>query len=533
MNIVTDRSRRAGRRRLVALLIVAAVVPPTLLLWVATSSASTAERGQPPAVSVVATDPAGHVATPLLSARRVPGVVTGQLATKDLLANLQQFSADLPAPSCVSVAVDATVVFDSNGGEPVMPASNMKLVVAAVALDKLGADYRFTTSVNQGPDGTLYLVGGGDPVLGSQAYVDAALAVAARNAGSGSLSEAPVDIRTPVEQLADAVVAAGVTQVPAVVGDDSRYDQERFVPSWPPDYAAGLEAGPIGALMIDDAFATFTPRFTLAADPGREAAADFAKLLRDRGVAVGSSRTGTVAADAAALTSIQSPPLSDVVTEMMVTSDNNTAELLTKELGAVAGGAGTREAGLQVVRDTLTAWGLPLDGVTLIDGSGLDRGDRLTCRLLLGVMDHAGTTGPVAASLPVANQTGTLTPYFAGNPLAGKLRAKTGTLTGAKALTGFVPSDDGHAVTFAFVYNGPNARESAASLWDRFGQALATYPFHPDLSTFAPAAAIDAGADHRLAGDVPSRHGAAARCGAATARLRAALPRAGGRLPGR
>ena len=73
-------------------------------------------------------------------------------------------------------------------------------------------------------------------------------------------------------------------------------------------------------------------------------------------------------------------------------------------------------------------------------------------------MDHAGTTGPLAAALPVANQTGTLLPYFAGNPVAGKLRGKTGTLTGAKALTGFVPADDGHTVTFAFVYNGPNAR---------------------------------------------------------------------------
>jgi D-alanyl-D-alanine carboxypeptidase/D-alanyl-D-alanine-endopeptidase (penicillin-binding protein 4) len=169
----------------------------------------------------------------------------------------------------------------------------------------------------------------------------------------------------------------------------------------------------------------------------------------------------------------------------MVTSDNNTAELLTKELGMSAG-SGTREAGLQVIRDTLTSWGLPLDGVTLVDGSGLDRGDRLTCRVLLGVMDHAGTAGPLAASLPVANQTGTLAPFFAGNPLAGKLRAKSGTLTGSKALTGFVPTDDGHAITFAFVYNGPNARESAASLWDRFARALAAYPFRPDLTAFSP-----------------------------------------------
>jgi D-alanyl-D-alanine carboxypeptidase/D-alanyl-D-alanine-endopeptidase (penicillin-binding protein 4) len=109
--------------------------------------------------------------------------------------------------------------------------------------------------------------------------------------------------------------------------------------------------------------------------------------------------------------------------------------------------------------------------------------------VLLGVIDHAGTGGPLAASLPIANQTGTLAPFFAGNPLAGKLRAKTGTLTGAKALSGFVPADDGHTLTFAFVYNGPNARESAASLWDRFARALAAYPFRPDLTSYAPVAA--------------------------------------------
>jgi D-alanyl-D-alanine carboxypeptidase/D-alanyl-D-alanine-endopeptidase (penicillin-binding protein 4) len=489
MNVVTDRSRAAGRRRLIALLVVAVLVPPSLLIWLATSAASTAERGEPPAVVTVTATSAPSAVTPLLSARRVPGVVTGQLATKDLVAGLQQFAAGLPAPTCVTVAVDGAVVFDSNSAQSVMPASNMKLIVAAVALERLGAGYRYTTTVKRGADGTLYLVGGGDPVLASQAFLDAATAAAARNSASGSLSEPPVDIHTPVEQLADAVVAAGVTQAPALLADDSRYDAERFVPSWPASYAAGLEAGPLGALMIDDAFSTFTPKFTLAGDPAKQAAIEFAQLLRERGAQVAETGAGPAPSDATVVTSIQSPPLSDIVTEMMVTSDNNTAELLTKELGAAVAGSGTREAGLEVIRQTLAGWNLPLDGVTLVDGSGLDRGDRLTCQVLLGVIDHAGTSGPLAASLPIANQTGTLAPFFAGNPLAGKLRAKSGTLTGAKALSGFVPADDGHVLTFAFVYNGPNARESAASLWDRFARALATYPYRPDLTAYEPAAA--------------------------------------------
>ena len=484
--LFTERSRRAGRRRLVALIVVAAVVPSALLVWVATSSASTADRGEPPPVSVVPAPQPVHVATPLLSSRRLPGLVTGQLSTKDLVAALTSFAGTLPAPSCVTAAVDSAVVFDSNGAEPVMPASNMKLVVAAVALEKLGPDYRYTTTVTRGADGTLYLVGGGDPVLSTQAYLDAAKAAAQHN-GPGQLEEAPSDVRTPFESLADAVVAAGITQVPAVVGDDSRYDQERFVPSWPASYASGLEAGPLGALMVDDAFATFTPKFTLAGDPAQDAAADLAAQLRARGVQVGTARAGAAAADATAVSSVSSPPLTDILTEMLETSDNNTAELLVKELGKVGAGQGTRQAGLQVVASTLAAWGVPADGLTLVDGSGLDRNDRLTCHARLAVMDHAGTTGPVAAALPVANQSGTLQPYFAGNAVAGKLRGKTGTLTGAKALTGFLPADDGHTVTFAFVYNGPNSRESAASLFDRLGTALASYPYHPDLGPFSPA----------------------------------------------
>jgi D-alanyl-D-alanine carboxypeptidase/D-alanyl-D-alanine-endopeptidase (penicillin-binding protein 4) len=384
------------------------------------------------------------------------------------------------------VAVDGAVVFDSNGSAPVLPASNMKLVVGAVALDKLGAGYRFTTSVVQGPDGTLYLVGGGDPVLSSQAYLDAATAAAARKSGSGTLEEAPSPIHTSIEQLADAVVAAGVKTVPTLAGDDSRYDHERFVPSWPASYATDLEAGPLGALMIDDAFATITPKFTLAGDPAQGAAASFANLLRARGVTVGTATVGTAPAGAAPVASIQSPPLSDILNEMLVTSDNNTAELLLKELGAAAG-QGTRAAGIQVVQQTLAAWGVPTDGVTLVDGSGLDRGDRLTCHTLLGVMDHSGATGPLAADLPVANQTGTLAPYFAGNPLAGVLHAKTGTLTGAKALTGYVPVDGGHMMTFSFVYNGPNAEQNATAMYDALGRALASYPYKPDLSAFVPA----------------------------------------------
>ena len=69
-------------------------------------------------------------------------------------------------------------------------------------------------------------------------------------------------------------------------------------------------------------------------------------------------KTGTAPADSKVVATIQSPPLSDILTEMLVTSDNNTAEMLLKEIGHAAGGAGTRAAGLAAESATLAAWPL-------------------------------------------------------------------------------------------------------------------------------------------------------------------------------
>ncbi len=89
---------------------------------------------------------------------------------------------------------------------------------------------------------------------------------------------------------------------------------------------------------------------------------------------------------------IESRPLTDVLVEMLHTSDNNTAEMMLKEIGYAARGQGTRQAGLDTVRATLERWGVPLAGVDLRDGSGLDRANRATCEAL----DRSGALAPVA-----------------------------------------------------------------------------------------------------------------------------------------
>jgi D-alanyl-D-alanine carboxypeptidase/D-alanyl-D-alanine-endopeptidase (penicillin-binding protein 4) len=476
--------RVGGVVRTVIFLAVLGAVPAVLLFVAHRAAVQRAEEGEPPAVAPPA--PIAHVVTPLASLRRLPTTVHGALAADALVASLAPIGQQVPDGSCLVVGVDGRPVFDDAGATSVMPSSNMKLVTAAVALERLGQDHRFTTDLRAGAapapggvvGGDLYLVGGGDPVLGTADYVQAA----------ATQDHYPQPYVTPLETLADQLKASGVTSVTgAVLGDDSRYDAERFVPSWPASYATAREAGPLGALVVNDAAASLRP-LRSAPDPAVHAAAVLTELLRQRGIAVGGAASrGVAPAGAVSLTSIQSRPLGELVGEMLTTSDNNTAELLLKEIGVVAGGAGTRPAGLAAVQATLQEWGIPLDGVNLVDGSGLDRGDRLTCTALLAVLDRSDPSGPLALGLPVAGQTGTLADVFRGTPAEGRLRAKTGTLTGSKALSGFVDAPDGlRHVTFSYVQNSPAADVAALPVWDALGRALTAYPTAPTEDVLGP-----------------------------------------------
>ena len=195
------------------------------------------------------------------------------------------------------------------------------------------------------------------------------------------------------------------------------------------------------------------------------------------------------------LTAIQSRPLSELIGEMLTTSDDNTAELLVKEIGVAAGGAGSRPAGLAVIQAKLQEWGVPADG--------LGAGRRIRSRS--GRPPHVPrrcrpswlTPAPPAPSRtasPSPAQTGTLADAFQGSPAAGRLRAKTGTLTGAKALSGFVDALDGlRHISFSYVQNGADAEAAANPIWDALGQALTTYPTAPSIEQLGPAPAAPPG----------------------------------------
>ena len=457
---------------------------PVLLAVVCVVSAVLAVRS--PASD--AEEPTGALAAPVLSARRVPEFLSRTVADARLRAELD---AALAQPglgagrerSCLIVRDGGREVLRRRPDEHLIPASNLKILTAVAVLARLGPDERLVTEVRAagapGPggvvEGPLWLVGGGDPLLATADY-------------AASFPNQP-QLRTPFEQLADAVVAAGVRSVPGgVVGDETRYDTQRYVPTWKPVYISDSESGPASALVVNDGFAAFTPARLAAPEPDLHAAAVLTALLQARGVAVGAPPAeGTAPDRATKVATVASPPVAEVVGQMLRESDNLTAELLVKELGARFGGAGTTTAGLEVVRAALTEAGLPVAQLTTVDGSGLDRSDRTSCALLMAALELGGPTGPVAAGFPVAGRDGTLAKRFQGNPAAGRLRAKTGALAGVAGLSGFVdPVRGGAPLSFALLVNELPRDAVGRALQEQVGGILARYPDAPPPEELAP-----------------------------------------------
>jgi serine-type D-Ala-D-Ala carboxypeptidase/endopeptidase (penicillin-binding protein 4) len=417
----------------------------------------------------------------LYSPRRVPQPLVDGVGAQRLQGALDAVAGG--PTSCFEVDAGRSVVASHDATAPLMGASTQKLLVAAAALTTLGPDSVLETTVvangvEGGTAGRVWLVGGGDPVLTTGPY-RAFLTAKEKTRG---------DVTTSLEALADAIVAKGVRRIPGgIVADDSRYDGVRYPPTWKASYATTGQVGPIGALTVNDGFGAWDPRNEVVDDPGRYAAEQLANLLGERGVDVGGVGRGAAPRGAMLVAQIESPPLRDVVASMLRSSDNVTAEVLTKELGVRTAGQGTTAAGTQAIVAKVRELGVPVDGLVLTDGSGLDRGNRDTCTTLLAVLGLAGRPelGVLRDGLPVAGQSGTLWNQLVGTPLAGRLRAKTGFLDGVSGLTGFL--DGPRPLTFAFLSNGAFDELGGERLRVEVASILATYPDAPPADALVPA----------------------------------------------
>jgi serine-type D-Ala-D-Ala carboxypeptidase/endopeptidase (penicillin-binding protein 4) len=357
------------------------------------------------------------------------------------------------AARSAAIAVDlatGTVLYTQNSTRPLAPASNEKLPLTYAALVKLGPAFRFATDVlGEGEQegttwlGSLILQGSGDPTLSTG------------------------DLRA----LAAKVRAAGIRRVTGgIVGDESRFDSRRTVAGWKPSFYIS-ESPPLSALVVDRArVGNYITR-----SPALAATTAFRDALRAAGVVVeGPVRLGRADEYSVVIGEVLSAPLASIVRFMDRESDNFTAELLLKQLGAVELDRGTSPAGAAVVMQTLAAAGVPTAGVRIVEGSGLSTLDRLTADSLAGLLKVAWTDPlirPVLlAALPVAGINGTLERRLRRPPARGRVLAKTGTTREASALSGYVNK----RYAFAVLQNGhPVSYWWARVAQDRFAQVLA------------------------------------------------------------
>jgi len=346
-------------------------------------------------------------------------------------------------------------------------ASNTKLFTTAAALARFEPDQRIPTRLwrtgrlRDGVlHGNLWLVGGGDPSLGSPAFYEAYY---------GGLG-------TNLYSLVTAVKRAGIRRVTGrLYGDDTFFDRLRGVAD--SGYATSPYIGPLSALSFNAGYAGPTPR-RFSSNPPRLAAAKLAQALGRAGVGVrervalrklpeGPSR------DQIGVT--LSPRMSVLVNLTNVYSNNFFAEMLLKRLGAKFGARGSTAAGAAVVERFARKH---RSGVHAVDGSGLTATNRASPaevgRLLESMREnYAG--GRFVGSLAVAGREGTLAERMRGTAAERRCRAKTGTIHGVSALSGYCFNRSGRVMVFSILMNGVTDVYRARLAQDRMAALIAGY----------------------------------------------------------
>jgi D-alanyl-D-alanine carboxypeptidase/D-alanyl-D-alanine-endopeptidase (penicillin-binding protein 4) len=310
--------------------------------------------------------------------------------------------------------------------------------------------------------GEVVLVGGGDPTLAVN--------------GTGSYPGA-----ARLDRLAAQVeTALGTTKPAKVLIDSSLFAGATTGPGWDSDIVSGGYGAPVTALMVDGGRTAATPDQTSprSAAPDVAAGQRFAQQL---GLPAAAVARGTADPTAKQLGSVESPPLVDLVEYMLQHSDNVLGEALARQVALAKGQPATFEGGAAAARAVLASLGLPVTGLSLSDGSGLSRRDRLSPQLLTGLLALVAggrypDLWPVYTGLPVAGWSGTLAGRYAsgtGKAAAGAVRAKTGSLTGTITLAGLVVDADGRLLAFALMAEGTGDGDAAEAALDRVAAALA------------------------------------------------------------
>ena len=444
------------------------------------------------------------------------GASAGKPAPPAVTALVRDIDALLAAPALahgywgvlVKSLKTGETLYAVNAKRLMMPASNMKIVTLAAAAERLGWNYTYETSVFAAGridagvlHGDLIVVGSGDPSIGETPDVLGAWAeqlkvrglrvIAGRIIGDDnafdddglgfgwSWDDLPDDYAAGVSALQYNENAVRVTVGPGVTAGD-----------W-----AGVAVSPTsGGLVVESSLTTSaadrpaaisarrlpgSPRLRLSgavplgAPPvSRDVSVDnptqfFVNALRTTLIAHGIDVRGPAVdiddiRDAptppygAPFISHRSPPLSTLALRLMKASQNLYAETFLKTLGPGASGRSTA-AGRSNALAALQAWGVGPDGLILRDGSGLSRYDYVTPEALVTILMHVdrqdSLKGPFQESLPIAGRDGSLSNRMKGTAAEGNARAKTGSMSNVRGLSGFVTTADGEPLAFSILAN--------------------------------------------------------------------------------
>lgn len=427
-------------------------------------------------------------------------------------------------------------LFESFGDKRLHPASNMKIMTAAAALETLGEDYRFVTEVlfdgkerprgsNVVLKGDVYLKGKGDPTL----------------------------MKEDLDQFASDLKAQGVKRIQGdLIADDSWYDDIRLSQdlNWSDetnyvgaevsaltlspntDYDAGtvivevtpgsgekanikltpetdyveivnrtemVAAGQSKQIRIEREHGTnriivegkmpengtLSRSWTAVWDPAGYANDVFRKSLSDAGITVGGKlKKGTAPEDALLLSSKESMPLEELLIPFMKLSNNGHGEVLTKEMGKVIEGEGTWDAGLDIITQEMGKLGADTSTILLRDGSGMSHKTLIPATELSQILYAVQEKDWYPAfeySLPVAGNAerfvgGTLSRRMTAPPVQNNVLAKTGSLTGVSSLSGYVTSLDGEKLIFSVMINN-HIGGSVTAIEDAIAGVLANHSF--------------------------------------------------------
>ena len=399
--------------------------------------------------------PAGSAnpfADPTAIARPVPTEPVGASAVRTCSVGSAMNDTLLGTQTVVVFDESGSPLLTNNAEDPIPMGSVMKVITAAVALDILGKDGRLTTRVVDGSTaGTVIVIGGGDPTLragGTSVY-----------AGSASIAELASETVTSYQ--AEYPENPTITRVSI---DLSMFPiDDAWHPTWPEsERTIGYQPRIVPFIVDGDRAKPGQQTSPRSTDPAGRAANAFVAALQQAGNGDGDVEIDYESApsNATELASVSSAPVSQLIPQMLLYSDNTLAEFLMRTSSVSAGFDGGSDSIQQLVLSSLIKHGVDMTGATFVDGSGESASDLIPPRAMVELVQQIfqgdAKLAAIGDALPVAGRSGTLTSRFVGDAEIARehVFAKTGWIYGVYSLAGQIETESDGRLSFVVVARG-------------------------------------------------------------------------------